>query len=219
MDKQYLRYLSEQHSEKNLHNEIIKWFMKNPYPDDDQVHDFAESLGMEPDDFEGHIYHVLCSILCEGKSKDFKGTYNPEELKMGVKVEMEHTKIPLLAYKIAKDHLAEIPDYYSRLKKMEGEANVVHEIFIQTGEVEAMPSGEDKDKAILRLSMIAELDAVNLYQRFASISSNKDVEKVLLDIANEEIVHAGEFESVLQDIDPSHEKFKDEGEEEVEDLT
>jgi hypothetical protein len=124
MDKQYLHYLSEQDSEKELHSKIIKWFMQNPYPKDDDVHDFAEELGMEPDDFEEHIYHVLCSFLCEGKSKDFKGTYNPEELKMGVKVESEHTTIPILAYKIAKDHLTEIPDYYTRLKKMEKEAGI-----------------------------------------------------------------------------------------------
>jgi hypothetical protein len=124
--EKFLHYLNEQESEVDIHNQIIKWFMKNPYPKDDQVHDFAENLGLEPDELEGHIYHVLCAVLCEGKSKDFKGSYNQEELKMGVKVEAEHTTIPLVAYKIAKDHLAEIPDYYSRLKKMEEEAGVKH---------------------------------------------------------------------------------------------
>ena len=50
--------------------------------------------------------------------------YNQKELKMGRKVEMEHTKNPKIANEIAKDHLEEIPDYYTRLKKMEAKAGV-----------------------------------------------------------------------------------------------
>jgi flagellar hook assembly protein FlgD len=49
--------------------------------------------------------------------------FNTKELKMGVKVEMEHTNNRLVAELIAKDHLKEIKDYYTRLKKMEMEAN------------------------------------------------------------------------------------------------
>jgi hypothetical protein len=44
---------------------------------------------------------------------------DPEQLKMGIEVEYEHTKSEHIAKKIALDHLAEIPDYYTRLKKME----------------------------------------------------------------------------------------------------
>jgi hypothetical protein len=47
--------------------------------------------------------------------------YDFNELKMGIEVEMEHTNIPAIAKCIAKDHLDEIPDYYTRLKKMEDE--------------------------------------------------------------------------------------------------
>lgn len=39
-----------------------------------------------------------------------------KEIAMGIKVEMEHTKSKEKAEKIAKEHLAEHPDYYSRLK-------------------------------------------------------------------------------------------------------
>lgn len=42
-----------------------------------------------------------------------------KQLKMGVKVEREHTNSKELARKIALQHLAEIPDYYTRLKKVE----------------------------------------------------------------------------------------------------
>jgi hypothetical protein len=40
-----------------------------------------------------------------------------KEIKMGIKVEMEHTKSPKVARRIAFDHLREYPDYYTRLKR------------------------------------------------------------------------------------------------------
>jgi hypothetical protein len=43
---------------------------------------------------------------------------------MGIEIELEHTDDREIAKKIALDHLAEIPDYYTRLKKMEDEAGI-----------------------------------------------------------------------------------------------
>ena len=48
--------------------------------------------------------------------------YDPEQMAMGIKVEREHTDDPDIAKEIASDHLEEISDYYTRLKKMEDEA-------------------------------------------------------------------------------------------------
>jgi len=45
--------------------------------------------------------------------------FDQKELDMGIEVEKEHTDDPFIAKEIAKDHLAELPDYYTRLKKME----------------------------------------------------------------------------------------------------
>jgi rubrerythrin len=56
---------------------------------------------------------------------------------------------------------------------------------------------EDKDKEILRLGMIAELDAVSLYEQLAAETDNKDIKKILLDIAKEEKTHMGEFQALL----------------------
>lgn len=42
-----------------------------------------------------------------------------KQLARGIKVELEHTTDPKLAREIALDHLAEMPDYYSRLARME----------------------------------------------------------------------------------------------------
>jgi hypothetical protein len=48
--------------------------------------------------------------------------FNPEQIAEGEKVEKEHTDDPAVAEEIAADHLSEIPDYYTRLKKMEESA-------------------------------------------------------------------------------------------------
>jgi hypothetical protein len=212
----------EARGEADIHNEIIKWFMQNPSPSDEEAHKFAESLGIDPDKFEEHIYMIIGALVTEGRSKNFSGNYDPNELKMGIEVEKEHVSSPLIAEKIAKDHLAELPDYYTRLKKMEREGGVkesISELFISQGEIEAMSAGDRRDMAILRISMIAELDAVNFYERLAELATHEAIKKVMLDVANEEKVHAGEFEALLEEIDPEYEKLEEEGEDEVEELT
>lgn len=42
-----------------------------------------------------------------------------KQVEMGIKVELEHTDDPKLAREIALDHIAEMPDYYNKLKKIE----------------------------------------------------------------------------------------------------
>ena len=81
-----------------------------------------------------------------------------------------------------------------------------------------MSPGPQRDVQILRLSMIAELDASNLYEKLATLSSDERVTKVLLDVSQVEKVHAGEFETLMEEIDPEYEKAEEEGEKEVEDL-
>ena len=51
------------------------------------------------------------------------------QLDMGVPIEHEHTKNHKLAMEIALQHLDEIPDYYTRLKKMEASAKKEHKKF------------------------------------------------------------------------------------------
>ena len=51
------------------------------------------------------------------------------QLKIGVPIEHEHTKDKMLATKIALHHLGEIPDYYTRLKKMEASSKKEHKKF------------------------------------------------------------------------------------------
>jgi rubrerythrin len=53
------------------------------------------------------------------------------------------------------------------------------------------------DREILRLAIIAELDAVNLYEQLAATTENEAIRDVLLDVAREEKTHVGEFQTML----------------------
>jgi len=52
------------------------------------------------------------------KKVDDNIKYDPEQLEMGIKVEHEHTTNVDIAEVIAKHHLAEDPEYYSKLKTL-----------------------------------------------------------------------------------------------------
>lgn len=68
----------------------------------------------------------------------------------------------------------------------------------------------------VRLSIIAENDAVILYETYANSTDNKKAKKVFNSIADEERVHVGEFKALLEYLGGNNEKEKvEEGEEEV----
>jgi len=78
---------------------------------------------------------------------------------------------------------------------------------------------EDLDKEIARIGMIAELDAVNLYEQLAAMCENKKLKKVLLDIAKEEKTHVGEFQTLLLEMDKEQVKELEKGKKEVEEIS
>jgi len=53
------------------------------------------------------------------------------------------------------------------------------------------------DREILRVAIIAELDAINLYEQLAAATNNENIRKILLDVAKEEKTHVGEFQTLL----------------------
>ena len=72
---------------------------------------------MKGDSTDLALLMVNAGNLREGKGKDLHpNTIHPGELRMGIRVEMEHTDDPEKAKKIALDHLAENPYYYTALK-------------------------------------------------------------------------------------------------------
>ena len=62
----------------------------------------------------------------------------------------------------------------------------------------------------------AEYEAIQLYMQLAESTNNKLAVEVLKDIADEELVHAGEFLRLLHELAPDEEKFYAEGAKEVE---
>jgi rubrerythrin len=70
----------------------------------------------------------------------------------------------------------------------------------------------------IRYMVAAEYEAIQLYMQLAESTDNKLAKAVLIDIADEERVHAGEFLRVLKELAPDEYKFYDEGAEEVEEL-
>lgn len=70
----------------------------------------------------------------------------------------------------------------------------------------------------IRFMVAAEYEAVQLYMQLAESTDNELAKKVLVDIADEERVHAGEFLRLLHQLAPDEKKFYDEGTEEVEEM-
>lgn len=75
-----------------------------------------------------------------------------------------------------------------------------------------------RDGEILRWGIIAELDAINLYEQLAAATEDETIKEVLLDIAREEKTHVGEFLELLLRRDPEQVTELEEGKKEVEEL-
>ena len=75
------------------------------------------------------------------------------------------------------------------------------------------------DEEIARVGMIAELDAINLYEQLAAMTENVNIKRVLLDIAKEEKTHMGEFQTLLLKYDKEQVDELEKGKKEVEGLT
>jgi rubrerythrin len=70
----------------------------------------------------------------------------------------------------------------------------------------------------IRFMVAAEYEAIQLYQQTAESTDHALAKEVLLDIADEEKEHAGEFLRLLRELDPEEEKFYREGYDEVEEM-
>ncbi|MCD6449740.1 MAG: rubrerythrin [Thermotogaceae bacterium] len=77
-----------------------------------------------------------------------------------------------------------------------------------------------KDELIraIRFFVAAEYEAVQMYTQIARSTDNELAKAVLMDIAEEELVHAGEFLRLLKELSPEDWKKYEEGFEEVEEM-
>jgi rubrerythrin len=83
-----------------------------------------------------------------------------------------------------------------------------------------VPRKMTKDELIraIRLNISAEHEAIHLYMAHADATDDALAKKVLIDIANEERAHIGEFQQLLRILDPEEDKYLDEGVKEVEEM-
>ncbi len=77
---------------------------------------------------------------------------------------------------------------------------------------------EEIEKEVLRLAIIAELDAINLYEQMAAMVKDEKIKAVLEDIANEEKTHVGEFLTLLLKLDEKQVEEIEKGKKEVEEI-
>jgi hypothetical protein len=109
---------------------VAEFLKEHPAPSDSDFHEWAEAEGIDKHAAEAAAYRLgtlLTTFLFSGRANEeglSAGDADPTELAMGIEIEMEHTSCMFMAERIALDHLAEIADYYTRLKKMEEEAGV-----------------------------------------------------------------------------------------------
>jgi len=100
------------------------------------------------------------------------------QLDMGIPIEHEHSRNKILATDIALQHLDEIPDYYTRLKKMEASAKKEHKKFkdvkedavtdLQRGITELPDASYDSiDNLMRRIMKKRKMSAKQLHNDFA----------------------------------------------------
>lgn len=70
----------------------------------------------------------------------------------------------------------------------------------------------------VRQALVGEEEAIHLYEAMADAADDPLAKAVLQDIANEERVHAGEFQRLLNRMLPDEEGFMDSGAQEVDEL-
>ena len=117
-----------------------------------------------------------------------------------------------------KEYLLRLKDAVYKPTKKENNQIILSELLssIPTDLSNIPPNKIDYE--ILRLAIIAEFDAVNLYEQLAEKTNNENIKKLLLDIAKEEKVHVGEFQELLNQTDSENIPSLEDGEKELNDL-
>jgi len=84
-----------------------------------------------------------------------------------------------------------------------------------------MPDRKLNDRDLtraIRMALAAEEEAVHMYEAMADASDNAFAATVLQDIADEERVHAGEFQELLRILVPDEQSLLQKGSAEVQEL-
>ena len=93
-----------------------------------------------------------------------------------------------------------MPDFGSPFSGLANDRKLTHEELIRA----------------IRFMVAAEYEATQLYMQLAESTDNELAAEVLKEIADEELVHVGEFLRLLHELAPDEEKFYAKGAKEVE---
>jgi len=77
---------------------------------------------------------------------------------------------------------------------------------------------EELDRELLRTAIIAELDAINLYNQLVSLTEDGRIKGVFYDVTREVKTHVGEFQAMLLMLDKEQAGELDRGREEVQEI-
>lgn len=135
-----------------------------------------------------------------------------DELQLGIETEMEHTNNEEIAKKIALDHLAEISDYYTRLKVMEEDAKSENKD-LEGSEDNSEDNVEDEPEANPEDSEDENPEEEPKKKfNFENLQIQKDLEFVnevkYIDVITKSIKEAKNYKSFLVDVDVKNKKFK-----------
>jgi len=83
------------------------------------VDNIVQAMQVNENMFGGEAMVIVENPCVTGRVCAPRRKVNSSALRRGTKVEMEHTRNRKVAATIARAHLAELPDYYARLAKME----------------------------------------------------------------------------------------------------
>jgi len=89
----------------------------------EKVKDKKQALAIAFSEADRHAKKANTGNITELKDQKMKVLHNvdPRELMAGIDVEFEHTNDRQIAEKIARDHLSEDREYYTKLKQVETE--------------------------------------------------------------------------------------------------
>ena len=85
-------------------------------------------------------------------------------------------------------------------------------------DIQGLPAA-DIDRQILRTALMAEFDAISLYEQMAAKADDALLKATLEEIARDEKVHVGQFKDLLCKLDSEQDACMDEGAEEDDELT
>ena len=161
----------------------------------------------DPDMFDAYGMDASEGKLREGKKKKEKkelhpNQIHPQELRMGIKVELEHTDDLDKAKKIALDHLAENPFYYTALKLSGIESPSAPKV--------KPPKAAKKEKAA-EAELVDKINAMKPVKGFekAKASSNKAKKETNSGVKGvSELTHNAQSVRGLQKFKPTGGKMK-----------